>query len=97
MVGVGIDVTEQKKAERSLRSTKAELARVARIATVDELTASVAHGISQPLASVLANGCASQRWLAMEPPDLHEAREAVAQTIREALAPAMWPRGFAIS
>jgi C4-dicarboxylate-specific signal transduction histidine kinase len=81
---MGIDITDQMKQETSPESARIELARVARIAAVGELTASIAHEISQPLASILANGCASQRWLAMEPPDLSEAREALAETIREA-------------
>jgi PAS domain S-box-containing protein len=84
MIGIGIDMTEQKKAEQSLQAAKAELAHVARIATVGELTASIAHEITQPLACVLANGWASQRWLAMQPPELDEVREAVAETVREA-------------
>jgi PAS domain S-box-containing protein len=84
MIGIGIDMTEQKEAEQSLQAAKAELARVARIATVGELTASIAHEVTQPLASVLANACASQRWLAMQPPDLNEVRDAVEETVREA-------------
>jgi C4-dicarboxylate-specific signal transduction histidine kinase len=84
MIGIGIDMTKQKEAEQSLQAAKAELARVARIASVGELTASIAHEVTQPLASVLTNAYASQRWLAMQPPDLYEVRDAVAGTIREA-------------
>ena len=60
------------------------MARAGRIAAAGALTASIAHEISQPLASVLANGAASQRWLAMQPPCLDEVREALAQIVREA-------------
>lgn len=84
MIGIGIDMTEQKKAEQSLQTAKAELAQIARIATVGELTASIAHEITQPLACVLVNGWASQRSLAMQPPNLDEVRVAVAETLREA-------------
>lgn len=84
MVGIGTDISDQKKAGQSPESARIELARVARIAAVGELTATIAHEISQPLASVLANGFASQRWLAMQPPHLDEAREALAQIIHEA-------------
>jgi C4-dicarboxylate-specific signal transduction histidine kinase len=85
MVEIGMSIISQKKAEqRSPEPARIELARVARIAAVGELTASIAHEMSQPIASVLANGSASQRWLAMQPPHLDEAREAVAQIIRDA-------------
>jgi C4-dicarboxylate-specific signal transduction histidine kinase len=84
MIGIGTDMTEQKETEQSPQAAKAELARVARIATVGELTASIAHEVTQPLTSVLVNAYASQRWLAMQPPDLDEARDAVAETVREA-------------
>lgn len=60
------------------------MVRVARIAAAGELAASIAHEVSQPMASVVVNGYASQRWLSMEPPHLDEAREAVAQIIRDA-------------
>src|ERR1700722_9749278 len=85
MVEIGVDVIAQTKAkQQSPESARIELARVARIAAVGELTASIAHEISQPIASVLANGSASQRWLAMQPPHLDEVRDAVAQIIRDA-------------
>jgi signal transduction histidine kinase len=85
MVKSGIDIAAQKKAKQpSPESARIELARVARIAAARELTASIAHEISQPMASVMANGYASQRWLGMQPPHLDEAREAVAQLIRDA-------------
>jgi NO-binding membrane sensor protein with MHYT domain len=61
-----------------------ELARIARIATLGELAASIAHEINQPLAAVGTNASASLRWLAQQPPNLEEAREAAKRTVREA-------------
>jgi C4-dicarboxylate-specific signal transduction histidine kinase len=55
-----------------------------RIATMGELTASIAHEINQPLAAVVTNGSASLRWLAMQPPNLKQARKAVTSAIQEA-------------
>ena len=49
-----------------------------------ELTASIAHEINQPLAAIVTDGGAALRWLAMQPPNLEEAREAMASAIREA-------------
>ncbi|MGB7866522.1 MAG: ATP-binding protein [Candidatus Sulfotelmatobacter sp.] len=55
-----------------------------RIATMGELTASIAHEINQPLGAVVTNGNAALRWLAGQPPNLEEVREAIERTIREA-------------
>src|SRR5882724_5590934 len=80
---VGINVTDQDQTEPSPDTVRTELARAARTAAVGVLTASITHEINQPLTSVLANGFVSRRWLAMEPPNLEGAREAVAEIIRE--------------
>lgn len=85
VLGIGIDITDLKQTEQSLQEAKAELARVTRIATMGELTASIAHEINQPLTAVVTNGSASLNWLAMRPPDLHEAREAITRAIHEAI------------
>ncbi|MFZ0504815.1 MAG: GAF domain-containing protein, partial [Chthoniobacterales bacterium] len=83
VMGLGIDVTERKRAERelrqkevSLREAQSNLAHVSRLSTMGELTASIAHEISQPLAAVVTNADASLRWLSGDSPDLVEAREA---------------------
>jgi len=47
-----------------------------RIATIGELTASIAHEVNQPLAAVVANADACVAWLSREKPDLAEARSA---------------------
>jgi signal transduction histidine kinase len=48
-----------------------------------ELTASIAHEVNQPLAGVITNGEACLRWLRIDPPNLEEARDAVARIIRD--------------
>jgi C4-dicarboxylate-specific signal transduction histidine kinase len=60
--------------------TRDELTRVARITTIGELTASIAHEVNQPLAAVVANADACVAWLALEPPNLVEARAAAARS-----------------
>jgi signal transduction histidine kinase len=64
---------ERKQAEDALRSAQAELAHVTRVATLGELTASIAHEINQPLAAVVNNATACVHWLAAH--NLEEARE----------------------
>jgi two-component system, sensor histidine kinase and response regulator len=70
--------------ELVLAQAKVELAYVGRAASLGALAASIAHEINQPLGSVVNSASASLRWLAMQPPNLEEAREAATQTVREA-------------
>ncbi|WNC89167.1 PAS domain-containing protein [Paraburkholderia sp. FT54] len=82
--GLSLDTDEQKRAEDRLRQTQAELARATQIATVAELSASIAHELNQPLTSVIANAQACKRWLAASPPNLMEARVSVESVVRDA-------------
>nr|WP_236707826.1 ATP-binding sensor histidine kinase [Pseudomonas sp. Leaf48] len=59
--------------EADLRSSRAELARSSHLKVMGELSASIAHEISQPLLGILANASASLRWLKRDQPDLEEA------------------------
>ena len=83
-VAVARDITTRKLTELALQEAQAALARATRFAAMGELTASIAHEINQPLAAVAINASASLRWLATQPPNLDEAREAVSRTIQEA-------------
>jgi PAS domain S-box-containing protein len=85
-----LDLSEQKRAEEAFRRSQvhlaeaqAELAHVTRVTTLGELTASIAHEISQPLAAVVTNADASLRWLSGDSPDLDEAREAIRRITRD--------------
>jgi signal transduction histidine kinase len=80
---VNEDVTEQKKGEERLRQTELELARIARLTIVGELTTSIAHEVNQPLAAVVANAGAALRWLAVSPPNLEEARQAIQRVVSD--------------
>jgi PAS domain S-box-containing protein len=78
------DITERKRAEEKLRASEQrlldaqmELARVTRVTTLDELTASIAHEVNQPLAGVVANAEACLRWLDRRTPNLDAARRSV--------------------
>jgi two-component system sensor kinase FixL len=78
------DVTERKRAEGALRRAQEDLAHATRVATVGELTASLAHELNQSLAAVATNASAVLRWLDRDPPDTHESAEAVRRIIRDA-------------
>ena len=82
-VGALMDITARKQGEEALRTTQAELAHVTRVTTLGELTSSIAHEVKQPLTAVVANGNACLRWLAAQPPNLEEARQAVGRIIKD--------------
>jgi len=77
------DETAERDAELALHRAQQELARVSRLATLGELTASIAHEVNQPLAGVVANGEAALRWMRREPPNLVEVDEAVNRMIAD--------------
>jgi C4-dicarboxylate-specific signal transduction histidine kinase len=78
------EVAERKVTQEALIRAQAEAARAGRIITMGELAASIAHELNQPLAGVVLNGNTSLRWLAAQPPDLKEARQAIERAIRDA-------------
>jgi PAS domain S-box-containing protein len=71
-----VDLTERKRAE-------AELAHANRVATMGELTASIAHEVNQPLAALLTNAETAVRWLSRQPPDLKKTRQSIDRTIND--------------
>jgi C4-dicarboxylate-specific signal transduction histidine kinase len=50
-----------------------------------ELTASIAHEVNQPLAGVVTNAEAALRWLAAEPSNLDQARQALGHIVRDGM------------
>ena len=72
-----LDLTERKRVDEALRDTQTKLAHVMRITMLGELTASIAHEVSQPLAAVMANAEACLSWLGRGTPDLEAARRSV--------------------
>jgi PAS domain S-box-containing protein len=82
-IGAVVDVTANKQAEEKLHTARTELAHVTRVATLGELTASIAHEVNQPLAAVVANADAALRWLDRETPDLAAARRSVEWVIND--------------
>jgi signal transduction histidine kinase len=77
------DITERKQAEVALNEAQAELAHVTRVTTINALTSSIAHEVSQPLGAIVSNAGAGLRWLDREPPNLEEAREALEHIVKD--------------
>jgi len=86
LFGTVMDVTERKRAEEErerLRQAQADLARVNRVATMGELTASLAHEVNQPIGAAVTNASTCVRWLAGETPNLEEARAAALRVVTD--------------
>ncbi len=84
------DISEKKRAQddwrqaqEELRHTQAELARMMRVMTMGQLTASIAHEVSQPLSGIIMNASTCLRMLHSDPPNLDGARETVRRTLRD--------------
>ena len=82
-IGALQDVTQSKLAEEALDKARSELAHVARIATLNTLTASIAHEVNQPLSGIITNASTCRRMLDGDPPNIEGARETARRIIRD--------------
>jgi len=85
IVGTYVDVTEQRESTRALRQANDRLVRVGRTAVIGEVTASIAHELSQPLTAITMNVTAGLRTANADLPEpvrevlndiLHDSRRA---------------------
>ena len=86
-----LDLSERKHSEEALRRSEeawhkaqAELAHVSRVATMGELTASIAHEINQPLGAIANNAQAGLRFLATGSESLQDVKEALSDILKGA-------------
>jgi PAS domain S-box-containing protein len=89
-VGFVLDLTERKRAEaeardseRRYREMEAELAHANRVATMGQLTASVAHEVNQPITAAVTYALAARRWLSAKPPNFREVNDALSLIVKE--------------
>lgn len=75
------DRADRMTAQAALERTRADLAHVARVATLGELTASIAHEVNQPLGAIVNNANAGLRWLAAN--NLEEARASLLSAVAD--------------
>src|SRR5207342_3036587 len=69
LLGVSMDVTRQKAADAEARLQRETLAHLSRAATLSALSGSIAHELSQPLASILSNAQAGGRLMSQDSTD----------------------------
>src|ERR1700730_1001032 len=89
-VGFVVDLSERKQAEgevreseRRYREVQMELAHANRLATMGQLSASIAHEVNQPITAAVTNAQAALRWLGAQPPDLEEVRQALSRIVKD--------------
>ena len=78
------DITEKKAAEASARRQREmemELAHANRLATMGQLSASIAHEVNQPIGAAVTNAHAASRWLSATPPNTEEVRRALSRIV----------------
>ncbi len=80
------DLTESKRLQdeqRRYHEIQLELAHANRIATIAQLSASIAHEINQPLTGIITNCSTCLAMMTTEPLNIDGAREAVRRTMRD--------------
>jgi signal transduction histidine kinase len=74
---------ESTRRERQYREMQSELAHANRVATMGQLTASIAHETNQPITAARTYAAAALRFLDKSPPDVAEARAALTCIVNE--------------
>jgi PAS domain S-box-containing protein len=69
------NLLSRKQAEVELQKLRQDLGHINRVATIGELTTSLAHELNQPLTAILSNAQAAQRLIEVDPMDLGQVRE----------------------
>jgi C4-dicarboxylate-specific signal transduction histidine kinase len=77
------EIIERSRTEEESRRLRDELAHLTRVATVGELTTSLAHELNQPLTAIMSNAQAVQRLLGSDTPDMSEVRDALTDIVND--------------
>jgi C4-dicarboxylate-specific signal transduction histidine kinase len=75
---------ETTRRERQYRGVQMQLAHVNRVATMGQLSASIAHELRQPLAAVVTSGNAALRWLTRNQPEIEKAKQSIQRIVQSA-------------
>ena len=83
IVGTSTDVHDLRQVQEELRNTQLEFSRITRVMTMGELTASIAHEVSQPLGAIVTSASSCARWLSARPPQMDKARRALERIVSD--------------
>jgi PAS domain S-box-containing protein len=78
-----VDISARKLAEAEAIQHREEVGHLSRVAVMGELTASLAHELNQPLAGIISNASAGQRFIDRGNVDLRELRELLADIVAD--------------
>jgi PAS domain S-box-containing protein len=74
-IGSCMDISERKQVELDAQRHRSELAHLSRVSLMGEMAASLAHELNQPLAGIVSNAAAGQRFIDSGNITLPELRE----------------------
>jgi PAS domain S-box-containing protein len=74
---------ERKRAEKAFREMQLELAHANRVATMGQLSASIANKAKQPITAAVTYALAARRWLSADPPNFREVDDALSLIVKE--------------
>ncbi len=77
-----VDITHRLEQEQATARHRDELAHLSRVAMLGELSGSLAHELNQPLAAILSNAQAAQRFLAQTPPRTEQIPEILSDIVK---------------
>jgi C4-dicarboxylate-specific signal transduction histidine kinase len=77
---IALEITRR---ERQIRELQMELAHANRVATIGQLSASIAHEVKQPIAVAVTGAQAARRWLNMQPANVAEIDDQLLRIERE--------------
>jgi PAS domain S-box-containing protein len=84
IIGAMMDVTATKRSQEQLEAAQSALSHASRVATLGEISATIAHEVNQPLGAIVANGQACLRFLERQPIDIESVRGAVQWVVKDA-------------
>jgi len=80
--GLHIDIDGERRLFDALRGAEKQLAATAKIAALAEMSASIAHEVTQPVAAAIVNAEACLSWLEREPPNMEQAHASARRMVR---------------
>ena len=78
------DITRRRLAEDARDKVRSELAHVSRVVSLGALTASIAHEVNQPLASIVTSGETGLRWLGQPEPNFEKVQQVLKHVVYDA-------------